>query len=815
MKSTLRKARQTAEAIPGSTRKSGSGNTPKTAAVLVDWLAGSLEGALAKSAVRAAAVLLIATTPTVWGQFIPHLGYVYPAGGRQGSTFQVVVGGQNLVSATNVYFSGAGIQATVVDFNRPMPQNEFTKLRDELKELQSKRAASFSRPRSGSARARTASSTNTWTAADEKRMAEIRARILKNPPNRQANPAIAETVTLVVRTEPDAEPGEREIRLSAPNGLSNPLHFQIGTLPEFSKPAIKAANPDLDRVLERLGRSPSTTSNRFEMAVSLPAAVNGQIPPGGVDRYRFRARQGQNLVIAVQARDLIPYLADAVPGWFQATLTLYDAKGRELAYDDDYQFHPDPVLHFVVPKDGEYVIEIKDAIYRGREDFVYRMRLGELPFVTSIFPLGGPADASTPVQLRGWNLPTTNITLAGKDKAPGIHPLAWATQDRVLNEVPFAVDSLPECVEQEPNNTTATAHRVTLPCVVNGRVDPPGDSDVFRFDGRAGDEIVAEVWARRLDSPLDSVIKLMDASGRQLAFNDDHEDKGSGLNTHHADSYIRATLPVDGAYFVQLGDAQHHGGPEYGYRLHLRPPQPDFELRLVPSSLSLRSGGSIPLAVYALRNDGFTNEIVLALSEAPDGFKLSGNRIPAGEDQVRLTLTAPFAAARTPVKLAFEGSAFIRGHRVVRPAVPAEDMMQAFAYRHLVPAQELVASVSGRSFGFAAVRIIGPTPVRLAPGGIARIRFAAPTRGFAGRLQLELNQAPEGITLRSVTPTDLGGELVLECDAAKAKLGEKGNLIVAAFASRPPGNQKPKAAVNTQRNVVGTLPAIPFEIVAP
>src|SRR6185369_1395468 len=46
------------------------------------------------------------------------------------------------------------------------------------------------------------------------------------------------------------------------------------------------------------------------------------------------------------ARALIPYLADAVPGWFQATLALRDAKGRELAYDDDFRFNPDPVLAF-------------------------------------------------------------------------------------------------------------------------------------------------------------------------------------------------------------------------------------------------------------------------------------------------------------------------------------------------------------------------------------------------------------------------------------------------------------------------------------
>ena len=50
-----------------------------------------------------------------------------------------------------------------------------------------------------------------------------------------------------------------------------------------------------------------------------------------MDRFRFRARRGQQVVIETYARSLIPYLADAVPGWFQATLALYDDKGKEVA----------------------------------------------------------------------------------------------------------------------------------------------------------------------------------------------------------------------------------------------------------------------------------------------------------------------------------------------------------------------------------------------------------------------------------------------------------------------------------------------------
>jgi hypothetical protein len=40
----------------------------------------------------------------------------------------------------------------------------------------------------------------------------------------------------------------------------------------------------------------------------------------------------------------------------------------------------------------------RDALYRGREDFVYRIAIGELPFVTDIFPLGG-----RPARAPRWN----------------------------------------------------------------------------------------------------------------------------------------------------------------------------------------------------------------------------------------------------------------------------------------------------------------------------------------------------------------------------------------------------------------------------
>lgn len=760
-------------------------------------------------AIAGLTVLLAVAAGARAQQPAPRIGYVYPAGGRQGTTLRVVVGGQALDGVSDAYVSGAGVQATVIEHRKPLTPKQVNELRDKLKELQDKRRAAVEGRGDDVARAATRPA---WTAEDEKLLARVREQLATSA-RRPANPAIAETVVLEVSVAANAEPRRRDLRLATPAGLTNPIAFCIGQLPEVSEDEPKTSIDLQGRGESRFGRPPPASTPEVETKVTLPCIANGQILPGDVDRFRFEARKGQRLVVAAGARELIPYLADAVPGWFQATLALYDAQGRELAYCDDHRFNPDPVLFWQIPADGQYVIEIKDAIYRGREDFVYRIAMGELPFVTGVFPLGGRAGAQTPVKISGWNLPQTALSQDASDKAPGLLSLTVRKRGIVSNRVPFELDTLPESTEQEPNDAPGSAQPVAIPVIVNGRIGQSGDWDVFSLRGRAGDEVVAEVHARRLDSPLDSVLRLTDTAGRQLAFNDDCEDKGAGLTTHHADSYLRAKLPAEGTYYVHLGDTQCKGGAEYAYRLRIGPPRPDFELRVVPSSVNVRAGGSVPLAAYALRKDGFSGEIKLALKGAPAGFVLSGARVPANQDQVRLTLTAPARPQKGPLILSLEGRAEIRGREVTRLAVPAEDMMQAFAYRHLVPSEDLMVAVVGRGMQRSPVRIVSPTPVKIPVGGTARVQVAGPASPLAGELRLELSEPTDGITLTGASPCEGGIEIVLQGDSGKVKPGQEGNLVVNVFLERTPPSGSDKAQPGKRRMALGTLPAVPFQIV--
>jgi len=626
--------------------------------------------------------------PGLVAQTRPYTGFVYPAGGRQGSTFAMKAGGQGLAGVSGIEVTGGGVSARVVECYKRIGPQEVTLLRDQLRELKGRskskvEPASLKQGASGKAKPASSKANEALIPRIEKRIEEYC--------NRPASNALADLVFLEVKIAADAAPGRRELRLVTPSGISNPVVFHVGQFPETTRePMLTASYQVLGKEELALRKRPEEEA---EVRVTVPCTMNGQIASGEVNRYRFQARKGQRLVVSALARDLIPFLADAVPGWFQPVLALYDQSGREIAYQDDFRFKPDPVVLFDVPADGEYVVAISDAIHRGREDFVYRITLGEQPYLTGIFPLGGKAGEPCRIEAKGWNLNGATVAPPPADARPGLFTVSAKAGGRISNSLPFELDTLPEAFEAAGDSPGAPPQNVALPVIVNGRIGEPGDLDVFQFTGKKGEEIAVEVSARRLDSPLDSVVRVTGPDGAVLALNDDYEDLAAGANTHHADSYVLVSLPQDGAYRVHLGDTTRAGGPEYAYRLRMSRARPDFELRAAPSSLALRGKSGASLSVHLARRDGFKGAVKVAFENLPPGLTASPVTIPADKNHVKIGLKASPAAARTSFDLRLAGSAEIGGQTVRRAAVPAEDRMQAFLWRHLVPASNLRALV--------------------------------------------------------------------------------------------------------------------------
>lgn len=662
---------------------------------------------------------------------LPRIGYLYPAGGVPGSTFTVTVGGQYFKNTLGIHVSGGQVTAEVMDFTFELPP----KAGNRAKNMKGKMEAALEEEEDPILREQIQHQLE--LVMDTMMMAKEERKDRKNNKElyakKQFNPQLADTLTLQVTIGDDVDLGEYELRVITTNGLSNHLMFNVSGLKEVLE-------------VEPNNEVAETSSD----APELPLLLNGQILPGDVDCFRFYAERGDDLVFRVQARALVPYLADAVPGWFQAVLTLYDASGKEIAYIDDFRFDPDPVLICQVPKNGEYILEIRDSIYRGRRDFVYRIAMGELPFIDHIFPLGGPEYSEVPVQLYGVNLPKRTLTIKTGGNAPKIEKITIGRGAKRSNTRPFGVDMLPEIFEAEPNNLPFQAQTIEDSLIINGRIEKPGDYDCFSFEGRRGETLLMEVFARRLDSPLDSRLVLLDPEEHILAISDDEVDRGVGLVTHHADSLLHCELPKSGTYIVRLDDLQGKGGHEYAYRLRIGKEHPDYSLRVVPSSLNIPLDGSAVITVHALRKAGFDGSIELTLKNAPYGVTLNRAIIPAGAKKTQVILFAKDREVDELMGLKLEGTARIKTRKVRRLSVPADDMMQAFLWRHLVSAQELL------------LRVTEPLPVSvkldLPKEGIIEARPGEEIRisgevlrqnGVKGNVRLALFDAPEWITLKS------------------------------------------------------------------
>ena len=214
----------------------------------------------------------------------------------------------------------------------------------------------------------------------------------------------------------------------------------------------------------------------------------------------------------------------------------------------------------------------------------------------SIFPNGGRRGTTVQVEFRGYGVGLTGPLQVLIDGPPGVTVKELKSVNigvaqaqlqiadnapvgrrwlRVLNErsgltnyAQFVVGSLPESLEAEPNDELAKAQAVAVPLVVNGRINPQADLDLFKFSGQAGQSIVAAIAAHAVDvhgqyknsGIADFSLELLDSTGRTLATAED---------TVGFDPLIEFKIPSDGDYYVRVQLLNYGGFQEAVYRLTL------------------------------------------------------------------------------------------------------------------------------------------------------------------------------------------------------------------------------------------------------
>jgi len=141
---------------------------------------------------------------------------------------------------------------------------------------------------------------------------------------------------------------------------------------------------------------------------------------------------------------------------------------------------------------------------------------------------------------------------------------------------------------------------------------------------------------------------------------------------------------------------------------------------------------------------------------------------------------------------------------------------QAFLWRHLVPARELVVAVQGSARNIPSVTLHDEEPVRLPQGRSAKVRFDVQGRVPVRDLRFETIGSPKGIAIGEVKTMGNGFTIELEASKDAVRTGQVENLIVEAFReveTRPKEGDKKARRAQRRRYSLGLLPAIPYIVV--
>ncbi len=410
-------------------------------------------------------------------------------------------------------------------------------------------------------------------------------------------------VRATVRVADDCRLGEHIAQVRTASGISDFRTVWVGILP-----VVDEAEPN----------------NQFDapQLVSLNVTVRGVIDNEDVDYFAVDAKAGERLSVEVEGMRLGTTL-------FDPYVAILNDKRFELAASDDSPLvQQDAVAGVIAPDDGRYFVEVRESAYGGNGNCRYRLHVGTFPRPTGVYPAGGPAGAQMTVRFVGDpkgdieqsvtlpGEPTLDFGLIANDPG-GAAPSSNA----------FRVVAFDNVLETEPNNSAADAAATELPRALNGILHAAGDVDHFQFGAKKGQVFDIECYARRLGSPVDAVIHVLDASGNTLIGNDD---------SRGPDSYLRFTVPADGNYVVRVSDHLQRGGPDFVYRVEIEPAAAALTLGIprverygqYRQTVSVPRGNRFATLVSASRAN-FGGDLVLEETALPDGIHITADPMPA------------------------------------------------------------------------------------------------------------------------------------------------------------------------------------------
>ena len=497
----------------------------------------------------------------------------------------------------------------------------------------------------------------------------------------------------------DVQTGQYDLQAMTPLGLTAPRAFFVGRTPECYE-------QEPNDVLS----APQT--------VAMHQVVNGHLTQGDVDYFVLKARQGQRIIIDCKA--------ERIHSPLRAVLELYDPSGKRVAVNRGWVGR-DPLIAFLVPGDGNYIVKLVDLVHAGGDEYSYRLSIDSDPHVVVARPCVVERDKPTRVALFGWNFttslnsaPTTHddktgaISTSANDALIAVDGQAafestnveitpsfemattnvWRQSHQVVVEgfayrypaadtpIWMGVTDVPVVLDESNNHSATMAQTLDLPCEVSGQLAAGDEQDWFAINVRSGEVIWLESFGERLGAPVDLDITLFGANGESelASFQDEFPvSDAPSFTTRSFDASGRWVAPANGRYLLMVRNLIGGTGedPRRIYRLSVRREEPVVDLVAVPRSteplgLNVSRGGRLVMDVVAVRRRGHRGAIRVSARDLPTGVECSETWIGPGVSSAPLVVSARGDIGPLIGKLILEGhldqgnTCTIQGGTIVR-----------------------------------------------------------------------------------------------------------------------------------------------------
>lgn len=340
-----------------------------------------------------------------------------------------------------------------------------------------------------------------------------------------------------------------------------------------------------------LEAEPNDHFTNAQPVAPLPMTVNGRLDKSGdVDSFAVTLAAGQWLDARLDAYTLASKM--------DALLRLMTPDGVQQTWNHDFDTL-DPRLLWQAPSNGSYVVQVMGFKH--------------------------PADAE--VRLTG-----------GDGCVYRLHLDAGAQRPDVFGGIVGTA-------ELEPNNSVTNAMVVALPASVRGVIGGAEDEDCFAFEVKKGESIEVSVDAASAGSALDALLRITDATGKELARNDD----ASGSR----DPHLEWKAPTNGTFCVVVGNLLHAGGTNHYYRLSLQRLAPDLKASLAANFITVTAGDTNEVKFTVTRLRGFERKLKARLKGLPDGLRAEPVDVSekSGDNTLKLIVAADAKVTQVPLRL--------------------------------------------------------------------------------------------------------------------------------------------------------------------